>query len=77
MIKISGDKISGGTIDSASLQGGADKTISQFDITVGAGKTLDVDGVLDVDGANGSAIDNVVIGATTSAAGTFSTSNIR
>ena len=36
-------------------------------------RTLDVDGVLDVDGAAGSAIDNVTIGATTSAAGTFST----
>ena len=47
--------------------------ISQFDITVGNGKTLDVDGVPDVDGAAGSAIDNVTIGATTSAAGTFST----
>ena len=71
--QLSGDKISGGTIDSANLQGGTGKTISQFDITLGAGKTLDVDGVLDVDGAAGSAIDNVVIGATTSAAGTFST----
>ena len=70
--QISGDKISGGTIDSANLQGGTGVTISQFDITVGSGKTLDVDGILDVDGANGSAIDNVVIGATTSAAGTFS-----
>jgi hypothetical protein len=70
--QISGDKVSGGTIDSANLQGGTGITISQFDITVGAGKTLDVDGVLDVDGAAGSAIDNVVIGATTSAAGTFS-----
>ena len=70
--QISGDKISGGTIDSANLQGGTGRTISQYDVTVGAGKTLDVDGVLDVDGAAGSAIDNVVIGATTSAAGTFS-----
>ena len=69
--QISGDKISGGTIDSANLQGGTGITISQFDITVGSGKTLDVDGVLDVDGAAGSAIDNVTIGATTSAAGTF------
>ena len=71
--QISGDKISGGTIDSANIQGGAGKTLSQFDVTVGAGKTLDVDGVLDVDGAAGSAIDNVAIGTTTSAAGTFST----
>lgn len=70
--QISGDKVSGGTIDSANLQGGTGITISQFDITVGSGKTLDVDGVLDVDGAAGSAIDNVTIGATTSAAGTFS-----
>ena len=71
--ELSGDVISGGTIDSASLQGGTGVTISQFDITVGNGKTLDVDGVPDVDGAAGSAIDNVTIGATTSAAGTFST----
>ena len=70
--QISGDKVSGGTIDSANLQGGTGITMSQYDITVGSGKTLDVDGVLDVDGAAGSAIDNVVIGATTSAAGTFS-----
>ena len=70
--QISGDKISGGTIDSANLQGGVGKTISQFDVTVGSGKTLDVDGTFDVDAANGSAMDNVVIGATTSAAGTFS-----
>ena len=71
--QLSGDVISGGTIDSANLQGGTGKTISQFDVTVGAGKTLDVDGTFDVDGAAGSAMDNVVIGATTSAAGTFST----
>ena len=43
--QLSGDVISGGTIDSASLQGGTGVTISQFDITVGNGKTLDVDGV--------------------------------
>ena len=71
--QLSGDVISGGTIDSANLQGGEGITVSQFDITVGAGKTLDVDGILDVDGAAGSAIDGVAIGATTSAAGTFST----
>ena len=71
--QLSGDVISGGTIDSANIQGGTGKTISQFDITVGAGKTLDVDGTFDVDGAAGSAMDGVVIGATTSAAGTFST----
>lgn len=71
--QISGDKIAGGTIDSANLQGGTGRTISQYDITVGSGKTLDVDGTFDVDGAAGSAMDNVVIGATTSAAGTFST----
>ena len=71
--QLSGDVISGGTIDSANLQGGVGVTVSQFDITVGAGKTLDVDGILDVDGAAGSAIDNVVIGGTTSAAGTFET----
>ena len=71
--QISGNKVSGGTIDGANLAGGAGNTLTGYDITVGAGKTLDVDGVLDVDGAAGSAIDNVVIGATTSAAGTFST----
>ena len=71
--QLSGDVISGGTIDSANLQGGTGVTISQFDVTVGAGKTLDVDGTFDVDGAAGSAMDNVVIGATTSAGGTFST----
>ena len=71
--QISGNKVSGGTIDGANLAGGAGNTLTGYDITVGAGKTLDVDGVLDVDAANGSAIDNVVIGATTSAAGTFTT----
>ena len=71
--QLSGDVISGGTIDSANIQGGTGKTISQFDITVGAGKTLDVDGTFDVDGGEGSAMDGVVIGATTSAAGTFET----
>ena len=71
--QLSGDVISGGTIDSADLQGGAGKTISQYDITIGATRLLDVDGTLDVDGAAGSAIDNVAIGSTTSAAGTFST----
>ena len=71
--QLSGDVISGGTIDSANIQGGTGNTISQFDITVGAGKTLDVDGTFDVDGAAGSAMDGVAIGATTSAAGTFST----
>jgi hypothetical protein len=71
--QISGDKISGGTIDSANLSGGAGKTISGFDVTVASGKTLDVDGTFDVDGANGSAMDNVAVGGTTSAAGTFTT----
>jgi hypothetical protein len=71
--QILGDKISGGTIDGANLAGATGNTIVGYDITVGAGKTLDVDGVLDVDGAAGSAIDNVAIGATNSAAGTFST----
>jgi len=71
--QLSGDKISGGTIDSANLLGTAGNTLSGYDITVGAGKTLDVDGVLDVDGAAGSAIDNVAVGTTTSAAGVFTT----
>lgn len=70
---ISGDKISGGVIDNATLTGGVGKTLGGYDITVGALKTLDVDGVLDVDGAAGSAIDGVAIGGTTSAAGRFST----
>jgi len=69
--QISGDKVSGGTIDSANLLGGSGKTISQYDITVGTGKTLDVDGIIDIDGAATSAMDGVAIGATTSAAGTF------
>ena len=71
--QISGDKISGGIIDSASLSGGAGKSITAFDVTIGAGKTLDVDGVVDIDGAATSAMDNVAIGGTTSAAGTFTT----
>tara|TARA_R110001606_G_scaffold29733_3_gene92579 strand:- start:7843 stop:12633 length:4791 start_codon:yes stop_codon:yes gene_type:complete len=69
---ISGDKVDGGTISDANLAGSAGNTLNGYDITVGALKTLDVDGILDVDGAAGSAIDNVTIGATTSAAGTFS-----
>ncbi len=71
--QISGDKISGGTIDSANLLGAAGNTLGGYDITVGLGKTLDVDGVLDVDGAAGSAIDNVAVGTTTSAAAIFTT----
>ena len=71
--QLSGDVISGGTIDSANLIGGENISIGGFDIAVGTGKTLDVDGVLDVDGADGSQIDNVPIGITTSAAGKFST----
>ena len=76
--QISGDKISGGIIDSASLTGGLNddgtsKSIGGFDITVGTGKILDVDGKIDVDGAAESEIDNVAIGITNSAAGRFST----
>jgi len=70
--QINGDKISGGTIDSANLSGGAGKTISGFDITVAAGKTLDVDGVVDIDASSGN-MDGVTVGATTSAAGSFTT----
>ena len=70
--QISGDSVSGGTIDGANLTGGGSKTISAFDITVGAGKTLDVDGVVDIDASSGN-MDGVAIGATTSAAGTFTT----
>jgi len=68
-----GDVISGGTIDGTNLLGAAGNTISGYDITVGAGKTLDVDGVLDVDGAAGSAMDGVTVGGFASAAGTFTT----
>ena len=71
--QILGDSVGGGTIDGANLLGAAGNTLSGYDITVGAGKTLDVDGVLDVDGAAGSAIDNVAIGTTTSAAAIFTT----
>ena len=68
-----GDVISGGTIDGANLLGASGNTISGYDITVGAGKTLDVDGTFDVDAAAGSAMDGVTVGGTTSAAGTFTT----
>ena len=68
-----GDVISGGTIDGTNLLGAAGNTIIGYDITVGAGKTLDVDGVLDVDGAAGSAMDGVTVGGFASAAGTFTT----
>ena len=70
--QISGDKVSGGTIDGANLSGGVAKTISAYDVTIGAGKTLDVDGVVDIDASSGN-MDNVAIGGTTSAAGTFTT----
>lgn len=70
--QISGDKISGGTIDSANLSGGAGKTISGFDVTIASGKTLDVDGAVDIDASSGN-MDGVAIGGTTSAAGTFTT----
>ena len=70
--QISGDSVSGGTIDGANLTGGGSKTISAYDITIGAGKTLDVDGVVDIDASSGN-IDNVAMGGTTSAAGTFTT----
>ena len=71
--QLSGDVISGGTIDGTNLLGATGNTISGYDITVGAGKTLDVDGTFDVDGAAGSAMDGVTVGGTTSAAGTFTT----
>jgi len=71
--QISGDKVSGGTIDNASLSGGTAKTISGYDITLASGKTLDVDGAVDIDASAGSAMDNVAVGSTTSAAGTFTT----
>ena len=70
--QLSGNVISGGTIDSANLSGGAGKTISGFDVTIAAGKTLDVDGAVDIDASSGN-MDGVAIGGTTSAAGTFTT----
>ena len=73
--QISGDKIQGGIIDGANLTGGADKYINGYDITVGVGKKLTVTGELDVDGSDGSAMDNVTIGGTVAAAGTFSELN--
>ena len=71
--QILGDSVGGGTIDGANLLGASGNTLSGYDITVGSGKTLDVDGVIDVDGTAGSAIDNVAIGTTTSAAAIFTT----
>ena len=71
--QLSGNVISGGTIDSANLQGGAGKTLSQYDITVGENFDLDVDGLFDIDAKTGSQMDNVEIGNTASAKGTFST----
>ena len=68
--QISGDKVSGGTIDNANLSGGTGKTFSGYDVTIAAGKTLDVDGAVDIDASSGN-MDGVTIGATTSAAGTF------
>ena len=69
--------ISGGTINGnptiatndATLTGGS---IAGMDVTIGAGKTLDVDGTVDIDASSGN-MDGVIIGATTPAAGTFST----
>ena len=42
--------------------------------TIGAGQTLDVDGVVDIDASSGN-MDGVIIGATTTAAGSFTTIN--
>ena len=69
--------ISGGTINGnptiatndATLTGGS---IAGMDVTIGAGKTLDVDGAVDIDASSGN-MDGVIIGATTAAAGTFTT----
>ena len=55
------------TSANATLSGGS---ISGMDITAGAGTTLDVDGAVDID-ASGGNMDNVIIGATTAVAGTF------
>ena len=41
---VNGDKIHGGSISAANLAGTAGNTITGYDITVGAGKTLDVSG---------------------------------
>ena len=69
--------ISGGTINGnptiatndATLTGGS---IAGMDVTIGAGKTLDVDGAVDIDASSGN-MDGVIIGATSPAAGTFTT----
>ena len=58
----------------------ATKFIGEFEAaagsttTIGAGQTLDVDGVVDIDASSGN-MDGVIIGATTAAAGTFTTIN--
>ena len=70
--QISGDKVSGGTIDNANLSGGTGKTIGGYDVSIAAGKTLDVDGAVDIDASSGN-MDGVAIGGTTPAAGTFTT----
>lgn len=49
-------------------QGG---TISGADVTIGAAKTLDVDGTVDIDATSGSNMDGVTIGATDPKDGTF------
>ena len=41
---VNGDKIHGGSISAARFTGTAGNTITGYDITVGAGKTLDVSG---------------------------------
>ena len=69
--------ISGGTINGnptiatndATLTGGS---IAGMDVTIGSGKTLDVDGAVDIDASSGN-MDGVIIGANTPAAGTFTT----
>ena len=58
----------------------ATKFIGEFEAaagsttTIGAGQTLDVDGVVDIDASSGN-MDGVIIGATTTAAGSFTTIN--
>ena len=69
---ISGGTINGNTAittNNVTISGG---TMEGVDVTIGTGKTLDVDGAVDIDASSGN-MDGVTIGANTPAAGTFTT----